>query len=100
MTASLSRKECLCKLTGQAKRALIRETGEGSSWQLEKLQKSTVGKSVHRTIISHVLHESVFYGGVVRRKLLLNKRPKTSHLLLVTIHVVETSNMEEDALVR
>uniref|UniRef100_A0A8C9YNW9 Transposase Tc1-like domain-containing protein n=1 Tax=Sander lucioperca TaxID=283035 RepID=A0A8C9YNW9_SANLU len=83
------------KLTGRARRALIREAAKRPMVTLEELQRSTaqVGESTHRTTISHALHKSGLYGRVARRKPLLKQSHKKSHLQFATSHVGDTANV-------
>ena len=72
-TANLPRYGCPPKLTGRARRILIREAAKRPMVTLEELQRSTaqVGESVHGTTISRALHKSGSYGRVARKKPLL-----------------------------
>ena len=94
-TANLPRHGRPPKLTGRARRALIREAAKRPMVTLEELQRSTaqVGESVHRTTISHALHKSGLYGRVARRKPLLKQSHKKSRLQFATSHVGDTANM-------
>ena len=69
-TANLPRHGRQPKLTGRARRALIREAAKRPMITLEELQRSTdqVEESVHRTTVSHALHKSGLYGRVARRQ--------------------------------
>ena len=83
------------KLTGWARRALIREAAKRPMVTLEELQRSTaqVGESVHRTTLSHALYKLGLYGRVARGKLVLQQSHKKSCLQFATSHVVDTTNM-------
>ncbi|MCJ8737809.1 hypothetical protein PDJAM_G00028230 [Pangasius djambal] len=91
-TANLPRHGRPPKLTGRARRALIREAAKRPMVTLVELQRSTaqVGESVHRTTISSALHKSGLYGRVARRK--PHKPHKKSHLQFATSHVGDTTN--------
>ena len=69
-TANLPRHGRPPKLTGQARRAFIREAAKRPMVTLEELQRSTaqVGESVHRTTISCALHKSGKKKTIVERK--------------------------------
>ena len=97
-TANLLRHGCPPKLTGQARRTLIREAAKRPMITLEELQRSTaqVGESVHRTTISHALHKSGLYGRVARREPLL----KQSHAVCHKPCGGHNKHVEEGALVR
>ncbi|MCJ8733927.1 hypothetical protein PDJAM_G00229400 [Pangasius djambal] len=99
-TANLTRHGRPPKLTGQARRALIREAAKKPMVTLEEVQRSTalVGESVHRTTISRALHKSGLYGRVARRKPLLKESHKKSHLQFATSHVGDTANMWKKVL--
>jgi len=81
-TANLPRHGHPPKLTGRARRALIREAAKRPMVTLEELQRSTaqVGESVNRTTISRALHKSGLCGRVPRRKPLLKESHKKSSL--------------------
>ncbi len=83
------------KLTGSARRALIREATKRPMVTLEELQRSTaqVGESVQGPTISHAFHKSGIHGRVVRRKPLLKESHKKSCLQFATSHVGDTANM-------
>lgn len=59
--ANLPRNGCPPKVTGHARRTLIREAGMRPMVTLKEQQSATgqVGKSVHWTTISRALHKSV-----------------------------------------
>ena len=97
-TANLPRHGHPPKLTGQARRALIREAAKRPMVTLVELQRSTaqVGESVHRTTISHALHKSGLYGRVARREPLL----KQSHAVWHKPCGGHNKHVEEGALVR
>uniref|UniRef100_A0AAZ3S452 Transposase Tc1-like domain-containing protein n=1 Tax=Oncorhynchus tshawytscha TaxID=74940 RepID=A0AAZ3S452_ONCTS len=58
------------KLTGQARRALIREATKRPKITLKELQSSIldIGVSVHRTTLSHALHRAGLHERVARKK--------------------------------
>ena len=97
-TAVLPRHGRPPKLTGRARRALIREAAKRPMITLDELQRSTamVGESVHRTVISHALHKLGLYGRVARREPLL----KQSHTVCHKPCGGHNKHVEEGALVR
>ena len=97
-TANLPRHGRPPKLTGWARRALIREAAKRPMITLEELQGSTAqeGESVHRTTISCALHKLGLYGRVAKRKPLL----KHSHAVCHKPCGGHNTHVEEGALVR
>ncbi|MCJ8736209.1 hypothetical protein PDJAM_G00256240 [Pangasius djambal] len=87
------------KLTGRARRALIREAAKRPIVTLEELQRSTaqVGESVHRTTIIRALHKSGLYGRVARKPL-LKESHKKSRLQFAASHVGDTANIWKKVL--
>ena len=73
-TTNLPREGCPPKLMDQARRALIREATMRPKLTLKELQSSRVemGVYVHWTILNRTLHRAWLYGGVARKKPLLN----------------------------
>lgn len=67
---------------------------------LDELQRFTaqVGKSVHRIILSCVLHKSDFCGRVARRKTLFAEIHKKSVLQFAAINVRDTVNMWKNVI--
>jgi len=59
----------------------------------QQRSKAQVGESVLRTTIRCALHKSGFYGGVVRRKPLLNENHKKSCFQFPISHVGTTANV-------
>ena len=98
-TSNLPRHGRPPKLTGRAKRALIREATKRPMVTLEELQRSTaqVGESVHRTTTSLALHKSGLYRRVARRNPLLKVSHK-SCLQFARSHVGDTANMWKKVL--
>ena len=91
-TAYLPRQGRPPNLTSRTRRTFIRRATKRSMATLEELQRSTakVGEYVHRTTITRVLHKSVLYGRVARRKPLLKVNHKKSRLEFATSHVEPT----------
>uniref|UniRef100_A0A803KFC9 Transposase Tc1-like domain-containing protein n=1 Tax=Xenopus tropicalis TaxID=8364 RepID=A0A803KFC9_XENTR len=99
-TVNLPRQGRPPKLTGQTRRALIRNAAKRPMVTLDELQRSTaqVGESVHWTTISRALHKVGLYGRVARRKPLLTENHKKSGLQFATSHVGDTANMWKKVL--
>ena len=81
------------KLTGQARRELIKNATKRPKITLKELQSSTVeiGVSVHRNTFSRTLHR-VGLDGRVAIKSLLKEKNKQTRLVLAKMHVGDSPN--------
>uniref|UniRef100_A0A8C6UXZ6 Transposase Tc1-like domain-containing protein n=1 Tax=Neogobius melanostomus TaxID=47308 RepID=A0A8C6UXZ6_9GOBI len=99
-TANLQRPGRPSKLSAHTRRKLIRDAAKRPMITLDELQKCTaeVGDSVHRTLISRILHNSGLYGRVARRKPFLKDIHKKCCLKFATSHLGDTPNMWKKVL--
>ncbi|KAK1786617.1 hypothetical protein P4O66_003058 [Electrophorus voltai] len=87
-------------LSGQGRRALVREVTKNPRVTLTELQRVSVarGEPSRRTTISAALHQSGLYGRVGRRKPLLSKRHKTACLEFAKRHLKDSQTMRNKIL--